>query len=303
MKFFDKEKSAQMLSDLMHKTVDISKKAVDGADKGIRNLVEKSKQDSYDRKVKRLNPLFPDRYHSAEFALPNIIKIVDDAERRGEAICDGAIGWTAFAKETEVLYLYDEFVPECEITFVPVATCNTVYCVDPYDRKRFISTESVFTKANEERVAELKHIAHALGAKRCAIEITEEKTDANSRSFSVNLNMGGNKSNTQHTAQIATSQKSSGRIEAEFAGSDTPMQPTLKWFAKDDTMKRLIEARFDSGNTVKSETLQLAGRTSATMSQATACAIDAVKNVKGSASMSVQATKEHQSTLLFHIEF
>nr|MDD6336587.1 hypothetical protein [bacterium] len=55
------------------------------------------------------------------------------------------------------------------------------------------------------------------------------------------------------------------------------------------------------------ETLELAGSSSATMSQKTACAIDGaigrIGGAKGSSSMDAQAAKEHHSKLYFHIEF
>lgn len=98
----------------------------------------------------------------------------------------------------------------------------------------------------------------------------------------------------------------SGIIEAEFEGSDDVKYPELKWFANDDTIKRLIEIRTNDRNQIKSETLILEGSLSATMSQKTACAIDgAIGKIGAStkASMEGQATKENHSKMIFKVEF
>lgn len=76
---FDKKKSAEALSGLVQSTVDFSKKAAADAKVGVAAIVEKSKADSYARRMKKYNPLFPDQYKSESFNLPNIIMIVDDA--------------------------------------------------------------------------------------------------------------------------------------------------------------------------------------------------------------------------------
>lgn len=87
----------------------------------------------------------------------------------------------------------------------------------------------------------------------------------------------------------------------------THQQPDLKWFAHDDNIKRLVEMCCNGKRLVKAETLELAGSSSATMSQKTACTIDGAMGKmgcgKGSSSMDAQAAKEHHTKLHFHIEF
>ena len=107
---FDKEKNSERLTNLLHNTIDVGKKAVVSAKDGIDNLVERTKSDSLARKIKKYNPLFPDKYTSPEFNLPNMIMIVDDAVRRDIDVCEGAIGWLGKESDTEVLYLYDEAI-------------------------------------------------------------------------------------------------------------------------------------------------------------------------------------------------
>jgi len=308
---FDKQKTAEAITSLAKNSAEISKKAVESTKNNIATMVEKQKSDSYIRRMKKYNPLFPDRFKSESFNLPNLIMIVDDAVRRGIDVCEGAIGWLGSDSGTEVLYLYDEAVSFSELTFIPSASCDAIYYVDNFDRTRFIRIDCIFSKAHEERLAELKHIAHALGAKRCTIEITESNVDKQARSFKIGIGEKGKgtsgSESTESNQSNTSSDQRSGRYEVEFEGGSKPKQPELKWFAHDDTVKRLIEMRCGKTNQIKSETFRLSGASSATMSQKTAYSIDAalgkLGSIKGAASMNAQAEKEHRSTLLFHVEF
>ena len=167
------KKGAEAFSGLVRSTRDFGKKAADSAKNGVSAMVERSKSESYARRLKKYNPIFPEQYLSEGFNLPNMIMIVDDAVRRDIDVCEGAIGWLGKDSGMEVLYLYDEAVDFSGIQFVPMVTCDAVYYVDSFDRNRFIRTDCIFSKAHEERLAELKNIAYLLGARRCVIEIEE----------------------------------------------------------------------------------------------------------------------------------
>ena len=308
---FDRKKSAEALSGLVKNTMDLGKKAAADAKVGVNAIVEKTKSDSYTRRLKKYNPLFPEQYQSDDFNLPNIIMIVDDAVRRGIDVCEGAIGWLTKESGVEVLCLYDEAVAFSGIQFVPSATCDELYCVDNYDRTRFIRTDCVFSKAHEERMAELEHVAYSVGAKRCTIEISEFDSDMQTQSKIVKLSekfkdLSSTESLEQSYSQSGKNRRN-GRIVTEFEGNGTPKRPTLKWFAHDDTIKQLVEMCCNGERTVKSKMLELSGSSSATMSQKTAYAIDGaigkMGGTSGKVSMDAQAAKEHQSKLLFYIEF
>ena len=113
---------------------------------------------------------------------------------------------------------------------------------------------------------------------------------------------------TKNQESVETSFKSSGsdsrrgKVEIEFEGNNACKRPELKWFSYDDNIRRLIEMRIDSANSIKSETIALSGSSSATMSQKTAYAIDSAVG-GGGTSLSSQAEKECNSTLIYHIEF
>ena len=308
---FDKKKSADALSGLVQNTVDLGKKAAADAKGGVVAMVEKTKADSYARRMKKYNPLFPDQYKSDSFNIPNIIMIVDDAVRRDIDVCEGAIGWRTKESGVEVLCLHDESVEFSGIQFVPAATCDALYYVDSFNRNQFIRTDYIFNKAHSERIAELKYVAYCLGAKRCTIEISESDSASNIQKRDAKITemykgISVSESAEQSVAQAGESHRS-GRNVIEFAGHNEPRMPELKWFAHDDNIKRLIEMRCDGKEGIKTETLELAGSSSATMSQKTACAIDAaigkLGGANGSSSMDSQAAKEHHSKLHFYIEF
>lgn len=314
MKIIDTKKSKDLVSDLAKKASDSGKKATTGVAKGARDLAEKAKNESYVRKLKKYNPLFPDRYFSDEFNCPNLITIVDDAVRRDIDVCEGAIGWLSKGADMEVLHLYDEAVEMSGIKFIPTATCDAVYYVSSFDRNIFIRTDCIFSRAHEERMAELKSIAHSLGAKSCEIEISESSVEISSQKKSFASSSTANISSVKATQSDSAEQNSSakisnqrsGRIVAEFEGSDTPTRPELKWFANDDTIKGLIEMRCTNTNSIKSETLILSGSSSAAMSQKTAYAIDSAVSKLGaraSTNMETEAVRENTSKLIFNIKF
>lgn len=307
---FNKAKRPEILSDFVNNTVDLGKKAAAGAKEGMISIVEKSKNDLYLRRLRKYNPLFPAQYVHPSFNLPNMIAIADDAVRRGIDVCEGAIGWLSRENGIEILHLYDEAVDFSGLTFVPSADCDAIYYVDSFDHRRYIRIDCIFDKAHEERMAELKHIAHFLGAKRCSIEISESSMDCqnHSRMASVKESYNAVRASESMQQQASSSHRiqRSGRIEAEFEGSNRPKRPHLKWFLHDDSINRLIEMRCGGSNGVKSETLELSGSSSSTMSQKTAYAIDGAigkMGAKASASMNEQATRECHSKLLFSLEF
>lgn len=305
----NKEKQKKFLdgmSGAFQKATDISKKAVDGVQKGAKALSEKSKNDSYARRMKKYNPLFPDAFRAENFNLPNMIAIVDDAVRRDIDVCEGAIGWISLEKDVEVLHLYDEEVKNSGIQFLPHAECNAIYYVDNFDRSRFIRVDCIFGRSHDEKLAELKYIAHALGAKSCSIEMGESSFEKRTIKSNLNQAIGKYSSSGDHSALSEKGESRRGRIIAEFEGNTHPKRPKLKWFAHDDNIKRLIEMRCTNSNSIKSEVLELEGSSSATMSQKTATAINyAIGKIGSKTSLDMEklAKQEQHSKLIFSVEF
>lgn len=305
---FDTKKGAEKLSGFLQKTTEAGKNAAESVQKGAAALSEKVRDASYQDRLRKYNPLFPEEYTGAEFVLPHLIVIVDEVVRRGIDVCEGAIGWRSTEADIEVLHLYSTSTALKEIEFYPSATVDATYYVDNFNPNRYINVDCIFNKAHEERLAELKQIAYALGAKSCTIEITESTQEANSSNRSANLGgkIGGiGKLGIKADQAIANTnaKRRSGKISAVFEGSATPQKPALKWFADDENIKSLIEMRCSNPGRLKYEELKLSGSASATMTRKAAAAIDGLKGLKGGASMQSQAMVEHSSELNFTIEF
>ena len=289
-----------VFSNAFKKTADVSKKLVDGIQKSAKDFAEQSKEKKHEQRIKKYNPLFKERFESKDFKIPNIIHIVDDAERRDIDVCDGAIGWIEKFNDVEVLVLYDEFMNDSGIQFIPYAKCDMIYCVDNFDRSKFISVDAIFERSTNEKIAELEQIAYSLGAKSCAVEIVEfdmQKQTANASGKIKGAKMEMETGN-------ASSSRQSGKNITYFEGNDEVSRPMLKWFAIDDSINNLIEMRCSGKNSVKSKSLEINGSSSATMSQKIASTIDGILNIKaGEMSMERKAIKEHGSKLIFEIEF
>lgn len=298
------ERAKEAWSDIWQKTKDVSKKAAKKAHEEAKKFGEQMEHKKQEQDLKKYNPLTEEKFKSEGFNIPNIIEIVDDAVRRDIPVCDGAIGWTEFHKGIEVLHLYDEFVTKCGLTFIPLWQVDNVYCVDAFDRTKFINVNYIFGKTVEEKITELEHVAYCLGAKWCSVEIVE--SDAQSTATNISTNVGG-RSDIAFSNDRASAQKNkqSGKTITNFKGNRKPVLPALKWFAHDESIKRLIEMRCSDNNAIKSKILELKGSISTTMSQKTAIAVDCVlgKRIKGGFSAESQVNKEQSRILIFEVEF
>ncbi len=307
----NKKKTVDTISGIVQSSVKIGKKTVGEAKAGVEAIAKKTKEAQYTRKVEKYNPIFPEHYRSKDFNIPNIVAIVDDAVRRGIDVCEGAIGWLGEDAGEEVLYLYDEAIEFSGIEFVPVPVCNAVYYVDNFDRGRFIQADGIFGRTLKEKLDELQRVAEFIGAKRCKISISEANSSIKMKQKDVSA--GGETSRISadvvvtHEELKSISKKQYGFVEAEFGGLRFPKRPTLKWFKYDDSINNLIDTCCSGKRRVKKMTLELAGSSSTTMSQSTACAIDGVLKqlvgIKGRISMKNQAKEEAQSKIFFNIEF
>ena len=146
----DTRKGTGKFSNFLQKTTEVGKSAAESVQKSAAAFSEKVKEDSYQHRLNKYNPLFSDEYFAAEFVLPHLIVIVDEAVRRGIDVCEGAIGWLGKENDVEILYLYDEAVPFSGLQFIPTATCDAVYYVDSFDRHSFIKADCYFRKVQDD---------------------------------------------------------------------------------------------------------------------------------------------------------
>lgn len=279
----------------------IEQKEKKGIKTKIKEILINNKNKKQEKMLKKLNPLFLEEFNSENFHTPNIVHIVDDAVRRDNDLCQGAIGWREKIADTEVLFLYDEFIEQSKIKFIPTATCDSSYYIDNHNRNRYIRIDCLFSKAHEEKVAELKHIAFSLGAKKCSIQINEQVSESSNKDIAVNAKKNSVKKEINNLKQ----ESRQGKDDIIFEGNNTPTEPTLKWFADNDNIKRLIDIRLSGNNSIKSEVLEISGSSTATISQKTAISIDNFMKKFGKVESNIKssATKESNSTLIFKIEF
>ena len=294
----NENKSKKTFADFMNKATEISKKTAGKLQEDAETFSEQTKKSLYEQRMKKYNPLFAETFCSEQFRLPNVIEIVDDVVRRGIDVCEGSIGWTDKINDVEILHLYDEWVKESKIQFLPLAKCDAVYCVDPFDKKKFINVNSAFERTTSEKLAELENIAYCLGAKSCSIEIAETNTQLDNARLKMSA-----KSNLDISSFSNQRDKQGGKNVSYFEGNNTPTRPTLKWFAYDDNITGLIEMRCSGNNSIKSKVLELNCSSSVTMSQKAALAIDKILKVKASMSMEKKSIQEHCSKLIFEVEF
>ncbi len=312
---FDFSKSAEVIKNAANKVEEAGKSVVKVAKDNAQLIAERAQvmaevQQAKNKEalIKKLNPLFPNDYNSSDFKLPNIVRIVDDAVRRDVEVCEGAIGWLTSEKGVEVLHLYDEAVEFSGLKFLPAATCDSVYYVDPHNRKVFISIESYFSSMQESRLAELQHIAFSLGAKHYWVEMTENTYDKQNsfKSAVINANVANASGNEEQHKTSAN--KSVSVAEAIFSSGRKPKKPNLCWFANDNNVLNLIEMRCseDTQDNFSNYTIELSSSNAATMSISTAAKVDgALSSLKigTRTSFSKNSEKEHNRKMEFKLEF
>lgn len=309
------EKSAETMGEVLSKTGEATNKLATDVQKGLQDFAEKNKQENYLKRLKKYNPLFAETYFSDSFNLPNVIAIVDDAERKDIDVCQGAIGWLNNDNGIEILFMYDEFVPLSGINFSSNVQCDAVYYVDRFDRTRFINVNEIFKNSIVEKIAELKDVAYCIGAKSCSIDIYESSNEKKESKFSFGMkanaktSVGNVSTSESHESSSINNNiikvKASGLIK--FKDNNNLKSPKLKWFKDNDIIKNLIKMRLENTCTIESDKFEIDGYTSAIMSTKTAKSIDAsfskIAGFKGNIKTESNAVKENSSTFVFYIEF
>ena len=264
------------------------------ADKAVKN-----RNEAYLRRLEKYSPVYMEEFESGGFYMPNILLVEDDSKRHDADVLERAIGWRTKEKGTEVFHIFEDSVSSVGLVLVPDIQCSSFYYVDGFDKKRFVRVDCIFDIARDEKLAELKHIAYCLGAKSCSVEIEEKRggTQETKKIGSFKIAKIGESRNQQAYEQVG------GKITVNFDGSDNPFKPTLKWFAYDQNVINLIEARCENANAVKSETIELYGAFSSVMSHKAACEIDSVMKAGGSGGMESKVAVENERRLRYYIEF
>lgn len=288
-------------ADFGKKAADMSKKAADELQKSAKELGEQTQKTLYDQRMKHYNPLFREEFFHDEFRVPNVIKIVDATTRRGIDVCEGAIGWTEKVKGVDVLFVYDEFVPESKIKFVPFVKCDTVYCVDIFECDKYISSDTIFDSAMNEKTAELEQVAYCLGAKNYSIEFIETNSALQLHSLGINANSKNIGTSFDELNFTQSNSFQRRKNVTNFEQNKVLREPILKWFKNDEILKNLIAMRLSGDSTIKRKHLTFQGAFSETISEKNAMAIDVL--IKGGALMEKRVKKERTTSIILDIEF
>lgn len=304
------------------KSVAAAGDAVAGAAQAAGGLVsQKAKEQALkaqearrERLLEKLSPVFRSEYFARDFDLPQIVVVEDEDQRKGEELCEGAIGWLTRSDDgTEVLHVYNEFVPESGLSFHPMAKLNGAYYRDEGGSDRFIDLECYFEEIQKEKLAELQYVAQCLGAVSCRVESMEEQRSESKakRSGKVEGRARGLGNASAAVDASATSGDSAMRktmLSQRFTGCDEPVHPQLNWFKHDRAINNLVEARCAprSNNATKEYVIEVDCSASSVMSEESAAKINgALKgcNIKCAAKLSSQLRQESRKRFRFVISF
>ena len=86
----EKKITKEKFTNLVNKATEFGKKTVADIQQSQKEQKEVEKRE---KDIKKFKPLFEADYMDPKFNIPNVIHIVDDADRRDIEVCEGAIGW------------------------------------------------------------------------------------------------------------------------------------------------------------------------------------------------------------------
>lgn len=204
------------------------------------------------RRLAKLNPVFPNDYLAEDYDRPDLIIIEDEDSRKGIEECEGAIGWLDNTGEIEVLHMYLEWVPNCGLEFSKKPDRDMAFYVDLCDPNRFIELESYASIARRDMNTELMDIAFCLGATECGLTY-EETTAGTKKGRASGKALGKIKAGNNIAA--------SGSLEVEnafdssvhtvfyqtFTGVTEPHRPELRWYEGNLEVERLIKTALQGG--------------------------------------------------------
>lgn len=310
----DFRKGSDFLKSAAGKVGEASKNVANVAKDGVQSLTDKAQELSAQAKVKQVEELlrkFPpvsrEEFAKRNFAMPQLIQIVDNTLKQEIAQYKGALGWSGKEDSVDVLHLYYASVTDSQIRFLPSATCDAVYCAHPFDKRCYIRLDNYFSYIQQAKLAELQHIAFSLGVKHYWVELVETTNQSDSLNTAVSLSgLKVAKGNAERATQSSTYSQSKSLAEMSFSESRDPQPPELHYFAQDENVKELVEMRCsaDKKSMLTSYTIELSNSSSAAMSATTAAKISIAANKMGAgSSFQAQSAREQNSKMIFKMEF
>ncbi len=291
---------------------EVSPALQDGASKAART----ANQVATSTKKMLFGPILREYAESDEFALPQMIEILNANDKRSVDLEFGAIGWKSTEGKLEVLHIYEDDLDAISCEFYPATTfkAGSIYYVDQLNKRRYINLAKYLDVIAEEKKAELLNIAYRLGAKHCHLECREEKLSVRSGKAK------GKGVPKFHGNEIATEVTLSGEVggsldkydatvtlfSQEYSGNSNPQHPELHWYEHDPKILQLIEARCDESNELKCYRAEISDTQTVTFDLNAAINIDVALKKLGAATnfkFEGQARNEKRRKLTFVVEF
>lgn len=311
-----RKKLGNALDSVTDKAKEYGEKAAEVTKERSQVAVEKVQETGFEVRKKLYNPVFPEDYVSVDFDLPKMIVIVDEDERKGIDVCEGAIGWLSKQAGIEVFHLYEEAAPMSGLHFYPMASCGSVYYFDKLNDKRFINIACYLETVQNDQITELKQIAYKLGAKKCRLEALEEaktvktKKVGRKRKQSAQTEAGTVKMSNSIDVSLNNSlyQKRSVVFSQSYEGDAAPQRPDLHWFAHNNEIISLIDMRCSdgAGNVMREYSFKIDNSARTMISANMAGKIDAALEKMGmecNFSLKGEVVNESRKQLVFEIEF
>lgn len=309
----DFKKGTGFLKSTADKFGEAGKKAAIAAKDGVQNLSERAqdaaaqvKARQQEEMLKKFPPIFLTQYQNGEYSTPVMIQIVDNAEKQDVEEYQGAMGWTSHDKGVDILHLYSGAVADTELKFLTPPTPGALYCVHPHEEHCFISLDDYFIRIQRAQLAELEHIAYALGAVSYEAELMESTNEQ--QIFKANFNLKAGRIGTAAADRSQTKQttgQSSSLASGSFSAGRKPVKPDLRWFAQDEGIRNLIQMRCsEHGSTMTSRTVELSSSTASALSNHTAASIQgAARSLGFKGDFSSKYEKECSQKLVFKVYF
>ena len=258
---------------------------------------------------KALRPIFPEDLSEAEFSLPKLIRVADIDKKHAESeVCTGSIGYSSEHKGMKVVNVFTDYVDRFGIKLYPNKN-SEVYYVDPTDRDHFIALDEYFDYLKTARVAELQKIAQDLGAKYFRVTYLEEKKSFSSHNVKaqgkgVFKKVGKLNVDVEHGDSEKTYSKSEVAAEIHCDGHD-PVEPQLKFFQNDQTIRNLIDLRMADNALTKQKIMIKCSNTSGIKTKDAAKIDAALESMKYSGNTTVvsEAQSEERRMFEYEIEF
>ena len=281
---------------------------VKGAGEGVNEFMNEKKNESL---METYQPVTAEVLNDDDFKAPKIVYIVDVDKHSDVEIFKGALGYRPKIAKSRVFELIKDRSKSTPYVFIP-NSFGGIYYQNPYKENEYIKVKEYFEHIKNERIEELKRVAHAIGAQSIEIRIIEDekkKIQAGAKKDLKGPKTKDVKINSGISAGLQYSDINSKDMEyvAKFNKKEgfIPERPELVYFKNDSSVKNLIDMAL-SDNPLMDVTYKIESSQSKDMSISAAAELDAVLgklSLNDSVSMKASVEKEQRSYFKCHLTF